>query len=67
MNFKINGQTLYRTDSNTIIANSQNYLYADFSIPEGYTGIAYFSVINSGTKYGTQMSIINGNVKCQKN
>ena len=54
LEFTAINQSLTRTDKNTVIANSNNYLYAHFTLPIEYTGVVtvHFKAMKDGVMVG---------------
>ena len=48
--FEVGNQTIIRTDRNKIVANSKNYLFADFSFSSDWDGVIKTAIFSKGKK-----------------
>lgn len=61
ISFEVENQIIKRTDKNRVVADSRNYLYAEFSFTEEWTGTVTAVFKKDSTSYA---AIINGENKC---
>ena len=66
INFKVEQQTITRLDSQRVISDSKNYLYAAFNFSAEWTGIitAQFTRVRTGNRFGPTYDVVVQNNQC---